>query len=225
MELWSGRKPSIKFFRVFGCCAYARIPRPSWKGKFAARATKGVFVGYDENRKGYRIWSQDDQDIIHSRDVKFIESEKGWIHQSDKEEKTEEKQDYALIDLGIKDTDPGNQEVEIAEFQEPGDEESQTGNQESEDSEENENIIDEEMSKSDGNGPTAEEEEEEEEEEVVDLEKDIARWNGQRNLRVRTPAIRPAKYSMVTRQPNRVGTSVEELTRIYGWNKHEWWEK
>jgi transposase InsO family protein len=77
-ELWTGRKPNIAYFKVFGCTAYVRIPRPNWQSKLDQRAERGIFLGYDDRRKASIIWIQDDQRMVHSRDVRFIENECGW---------------------------------------------------------------------------------------------------------------------------------------------------
>jgi hypothetical protein len=77
-ELWTGRKPNIGYFRVFGCKAYVRIPRPYWTGKLGARAERGVFLGYDDRRKASLIWVQGENRMVHSRDVRYVENERGW---------------------------------------------------------------------------------------------------------------------------------------------------
>jgi transposase InsO family protein len=222
MELWTGRKPSVKFFRIFGCCAYARLPRTSWKGKFGERAIKGIFVGYDLNRKAYRVWSEEEQTIIHSRDVRFIENEKGWVPSKDEKEINEENQDYVLIDLNINMTTPElpmgvtteeNQEEELVEMQH--------GGQESQDQEENVSTDGEDTSMSEDE-VTEDEGGEEEEEEEEGIDETASHWKNGRNLRERTPNVRPAKYSMIAGVPKRREPTVEELTRIYGWNKDYW---
>jgi hypothetical protein len=51
------------------------IPSQVRKGKFSERAKKGLFMGYEETGRGYRVWDPVDKKILHSRDVKFVERE------------------------------------------------------------------------------------------------------------------------------------------------------
>jgi reverse transcriptase-like protein len=72
-ELFTGRKPNVSMFRVFGCKAIVRSS-DEHPGKFAARGLIGIFVGYDMKRElCYRVWV--DGKIIVSRDVRFDEQE------------------------------------------------------------------------------------------------------------------------------------------------------
>jgi transposase InsO family protein len=78
IEIWTGRKPSIAFIKTFGCKAFVHIPRPYWEGKLGPRAERGMFLGFDENRKAAIIWILDSCKIVTSRDVKYNEDEDGW---------------------------------------------------------------------------------------------------------------------------------------------------
>ncbi|KAH9651061.1 hypothetical protein KPL70_026606 [Citrus sinensis] len=69
-ELWNGKPANYQNLRVFGCPAYLHINQ----GKLEARALKGVFVGYPDGVKGYKIWCKDQGKCIVSRDVVFHES-------------------------------------------------------------------------------------------------------------------------------------------------------
>ena len=46
-ELWKGKVPNIKYFKVFGCTCYIYRDRESL-GKFDARSDEGIFIGYSE---------------------------------------------------------------------------------------------------------------------------------------------------------------------------------
>ena len=72
-EAWHGRKPSVRHLRVFGCDAYAHIPRDE-RTKFDSMARKCIFLGYGQ---GYRLYVPIRQKIIYSRDIQFNESLKG----------------------------------------------------------------------------------------------------------------------------------------------------
>ncbi|GJU87918.1 ribonuclease H-like domain-containing protein [Tanacetum coccineum] len=62
---------SLKHLRSFGCLAYADILNSH--DKFGSRFEKCVLVGYSNSKKGYKLWSLDNKQIIYSKDVKFFE--------------------------------------------------------------------------------------------------------------------------------------------------------
>ncbi|XP_077277091.1 uncharacterized protein LOC143905509 isoform X1 [Temnothorax americanus] len=70
-EKWTGRRPNISHLRTFGCKAFILDKSPN-KGKFDVRGLEGIFVGYSEVAKAYRVWSPKNQKIHISRDVKFF---------------------------------------------------------------------------------------------------------------------------------------------------------
>lgn len=69
-ELWYGSEVNIKNFKVFGSEVYSHIPNQK-RGKWDEKAKRGVFVGYDENTKGYRIFYEQDNTVEIARDVIF----------------------------------------------------------------------------------------------------------------------------------------------------------
>jgi transposase InsO family protein len=52
-EAWHGRKPAVSHLRVFGCLAFAK--ELGHISKLDDRSTLGVFIGYAEGSKNYRI--------------------------------------------------------------------------------------------------------------------------------------------------------------------------
>ena len=54
-EEWSGWKPSIAHLKVFGCKGFVLIPEKDRK-KMDERSWTGIFVGYAQRSKGYRIF-------------------------------------------------------------------------------------------------------------------------------------------------------------------------
>lgn len=74
IELFTGKKPSVKHLRVFGCDVFVyqhAIDRPSDR-RLDARSKKGIFIGYDEKKQAYRCWVEGR--VVVSRDVSFLES-------------------------------------------------------------------------------------------------------------------------------------------------------
>ena len=66
-------KPDVSHLRVFGSTVYAKIPEQKRK-KLDPKAVKGIFVGYPEGSKGYKIYLPERHEIMRCRDVKFVES-------------------------------------------------------------------------------------------------------------------------------------------------------
>lgn len=74
-EVWSGRKPSIHFFRVFGCIGHVHVPKALRK-KLDNRSIKCVLLGVSEESKVYRLVDPLSKKIYIGRDVVFSEDGK-----------------------------------------------------------------------------------------------------------------------------------------------------
>lgn len=74
---------SYDHLRSFGCIAYVH----QMKEKTSARAVRGVFVGYEQGTKGYRVWLIDEKKLVISKDVVF--NEKRFFKDLKKEESQE----------------------------------------------------------------------------------------------------------------------------------------
>ena len=68
-----GKPLVFSHLRVFGCTAFVH----NKSDKLEPRSRKGVFLGYPEGVKGYRVWLRDEPGfkVIISRDVVFNEDE------------------------------------------------------------------------------------------------------------------------------------------------------
>ncbi|KAK3023952.1 hypothetical protein RJ639_044715 [Escallonia herrerae] len=65
--------PNCDHLRTFGCLCYGHMNgKPH--DKFAPRSKSGIFVGYPNGQKGYRIYDLESKVIYSSRDVQFFES-------------------------------------------------------------------------------------------------------------------------------------------------------
>ncbi|KAG6383625.1 hypothetical protein SASPL_156612 [Salvia splendens] len=73
-DFLSGYK--VKYLDFCEHCVLGKIHRNKFpkKGKLEPRAKNGVFVGYGEGVKGYRIWSSSENKVIHNRNVVFDEN-------------------------------------------------------------------------------------------------------------------------------------------------------
>ena len=71
-ECWYNRKPKLDHLRVFGCIAYAHIPK-ALRQKLDKKARKLRFVGYCKESKGYRLLDENTMKVLIRRDVTFNE--------------------------------------------------------------------------------------------------------------------------------------------------------
>jgi len=75
-ELFKGRKPNISYFHQFGCTCYI-LNNKVYLKKFDAKALKGIFLGYFERSKAYRLYNSETLCVEESMHVKFDDKEPG----------------------------------------------------------------------------------------------------------------------------------------------------
>ena len=93
-EAWTQEKPKIEHLRVFGCDAYAHIPKDERK-RLESKSRKCIFVGYGESVKGYRLYDPNRAKVIYSRDVLFNEKRS----KIESEPIQEEKEQYVELEF------------------------------------------------------------------------------------------------------------------------------
>ena len=71
-ELLIGRKPNVKYFRVFGCKCFI-LNKKSRLAKFAPKTYEGIFVGYASNSHAYRVLNKSTGCIEETMNVDFDE--------------------------------------------------------------------------------------------------------------------------------------------------------
>ena len=54
-EVFTGKKPDVSHFRVFGCPVYFHVLKEK-RSKLDSSGKKGMFVGYSETSKAYRVY-------------------------------------------------------------------------------------------------------------------------------------------------------------------------
>jgi len=73
-EAWTGDRPNLKNLKIFGCCAYVHVPRNLSK-KLADRSKICIFLGYDDEKKGFRLVDPERPKLIFvERNVIFVEN-------------------------------------------------------------------------------------------------------------------------------------------------------
>uniref|UniRef100_A0AAV1VDW7 Integrase catalytic domain-containing protein n=1 Tax=Peronospora matthiolae TaxID=2874970 RepID=A0AAV1VDW7_9STRA len=76
-EIVNGFRPSVKHMRVFGCRTFVLTPKEK-KSKWDPKAREGLFMGYEEVSKAYRVYDIEADQVVISRNVTFDESTLGF---------------------------------------------------------------------------------------------------------------------------------------------------
>jgi hypothetical protein len=71
-EMFTGKKPEVSHLKIFGCPVFIHIPKEK-RNKMDPSGKKGIFVGYCEVSKAFRIYILGQHHIEISRDVTFDE--------------------------------------------------------------------------------------------------------------------------------------------------------
>nr|GEU31681.1 retrotransposon protein [Tanacetum cinerariifolium] len=72
-ELLKGRKPTLGYFRVFGCKCFI-LNTKNYLTKFGPKSYEGVFLGYSQNSKAYIILNKYTKKMKESLNVTFDET-------------------------------------------------------------------------------------------------------------------------------------------------------
>ncbi|MCI39504.1 gag-pol polyprotein, partial [Trifolium medium] len=67
-ELWKGRKPTIKYFHVFGSKCYILADREHRK-KMDPKSDEGIFLGYSTNSRACRVFNSITKVMMESINV------------------------------------------------------------------------------------------------------------------------------------------------------------
>jgi hypothetical protein len=71
-ELMHGRAPKVSHFRVFGCKCF--ILKKAKLDKFEARSSDGIFFGYANHSRAYRVLNLETNKIMENCEVTFDET-------------------------------------------------------------------------------------------------------------------------------------------------------
>ena len=69
-EVWSGKEVKFSHLQVFGCISYVHIDSDA-RSKLDAKSKICFFIGYGDEKFGYRFWDEQNKKIIRSRNVIF----------------------------------------------------------------------------------------------------------------------------------------------------------
>jgi hypothetical protein len=72
-EIITSKKPSVHYFRVFGCKCFILNKKPK-ASKFASKVDDGFLIGYGTNEHTYRVLNKTTGCVETTVDVKFDES-------------------------------------------------------------------------------------------------------------------------------------------------------
>ena len=72
-ELWKGRKPNVKYFRIFGSICFILKDREN-VGKFDSRSDEGIFLGYSFTSKAYRVYNKRTKKVMKTVNVVIDEA-------------------------------------------------------------------------------------------------------------------------------------------------------
>ncbi|XP_021971501.1 uncharacterized protein LOC110866666 [Helianthus annuus] len=71
-EMFNGRKPNLKYLKIFGCIAYAKV-MVNHLEKLADRSKPLVYLGNEPGSKAFRLYDPKNRKIVVNRDVEFDE--------------------------------------------------------------------------------------------------------------------------------------------------------
>uniref|UniRef100_A0A7N2MUY1 Retrovirus-related Pol polyprotein from transposon TNT 1-94 n=1 Tax=Quercus lobata TaxID=97700 RepID=A0A7N2MUY1_QUELO len=71
-EVWSGKEVKFSHLKVFGSVSYVHIDSDA-RSKLDAKSKICFFIGYGDEKFGYRFWDEQNRKIIRSRNVIFNE--------------------------------------------------------------------------------------------------------------------------------------------------------
>jgi hypothetical protein len=71
-EAFSGKKPEVGHFRIFGCITYSYVPSEK-RTKLEPMSERGIFFGYSETSKAFCIYLPSLRKTVLRRDVRFEE--------------------------------------------------------------------------------------------------------------------------------------------------------
>ncbi|GKF06205.1 retrovirus-related pol polyprotein from transposon TNT 1-94 [Tanacetum coccineum] len=69
-KAWNEIKPAVSHLRIFVSIAYVHVPSQR-RSKLDDRSKKHVFIGYDKQSTGYKLYNPVTKKVVVSKDVEF----------------------------------------------------------------------------------------------------------------------------------------------------------
>jgi hypothetical protein len=126
-EAWSGKKPAVHYFRIFGCLAFAHVP-DSQRIKMDNKSIKCIHLGVSDESKAYKLYDPIKKKILISRDVVFEEN-KSWKWNSDGDNKESHEADTVNTEVN-NDDDNTNEAVNDIVMNNDGNHEEESNDEE-----------------------------------------------------------------------------------------------
>ena len=79
-EIWRGRKPTVKYFHVFGSKCYILADHEQ-RRKMDPKSDEGIFLGYSTNSRAYRVFNSRTKVMMES--INVIIDDRGWNVEED----------------------------------------------------------------------------------------------------------------------------------------------
>ena len=108
-EDFSGEKPKVNHMRIFGFLVYIHIPKEK-RNKFNPSGRKGIFIGYSDTSKDYRIYFPGFNNIDISIGVTFDEDSAYFRSRREPVEEVKEPEEKRGRDMGIGEAIPKDHE-------------------------------------------------------------------------------------------------------------------
>ena len=67
-ELWKGRKPNVKYFKIFGSTCFILKDRENVE-KFDSRSDEIIFLGYSSTSKAYQVYNKRTKKVMETINV------------------------------------------------------------------------------------------------------------------------------------------------------------
>ena len=105
-EIFTGNKPKVHYFRVFGCKCYI-LNKKAKSSKFAPKIDEDFLLGYGTNEHAYRVFNKTTGFVETTVDVKFDESNSSQVEQVDMNlVDDEEPPNLAIMRMGFGEVKP-----------------------------------------------------------------------------------------------------------------------
>ncbi|KAH9704455.1 Integrase catalytic domain-containing protein [Citrus sinensis] len=108
-ELWKDTKPNIGYFKVYGCKCFVLNTKDNL-GKFDSKSDVGIFLGYSNSSKAYRVYNKRTLVVEESMHVTFDESNPSSTEKVIVDDNAEEQQQEEASNDNQKDAPHGIQE-------------------------------------------------------------------------------------------------------------------